>query len=437
MTTRLLGTSALAAFLLAWGCTDATPTSDDPGLIPLNPRTVELVLPFEEFGDSLQLLSGYASQAELTGALLARGWAGDLDAHTLVRFGPPADRIQVIPPGGSDTVPDLEYWPIEGRVVVTLDTIDAVGDRPFEINAEAIETPWHVSSATWEHAIDTLGNTAPWPEPGGGPVTALAVDRWAGPRDGDAVFFFLDSLTVSRWFDQSRPENGLRITVTGPGSRLGVETVELVYLVRSSIHPDTIVELDALSSETTVVYSPEPQPLEGAFRIGGAPAHRAAVHFDLPEAVEGDTSTCEGAPCTIEILADRLVYAGLRLYSHGTAPLGLQPLDSISIDMRPVLLPSRVRRSPLGPSAQTIPKMVAPELFSPGSASMVELPVTRYLRELLTDPPDGSDATSPVLMLLTTFEPWSLEHATFWGLGSDNEPTLRLVLSWTEGLGLP
>lgn len=68
---------------------------------------------------------------------------------------------------------------------------------------------------------------------------------------------------------------------------------------------------------------------------------------------------------------------------------------------------------------------------------MVELPMTRYLRELMTDPADGSDVTSPVLMLLTTFEPWSLEHATFWGLGSDYEPTLRLVFSWTDGLGLP
>ena len=430
----------LSVLFLAGSCTDITPTSDDAGLIPIDPRTIEIRLPFHAFADSLQLLEGYSSPALLPGALVARKWRGDLDANTLVRFGHPNDRIFVIPPGSTTqvTVADAAYRPIRGRVIVFFDSIEVSGTPTFEFKAGAVQTPWHVRSTSWDSAIDTLGNQSPWPEPGAGPVTPLGVARWDGLAESDSIFFPVDSLTISRWFDQTRPENGVRISVTQDGARVRIREAALVYSVRSSINPDTVVEISALSREMTEIYSPRAVPLDGGFRIGGAPAHRAVIHFRLPESVEGDASVCGSVPCTVEFRPDRVVYAGLLLYTQRSAPLGLQPLDTIGIDMRPVLSPDRVRRSPLGRTVQDRPTFIDPDLFGDGSDTLVEFPMTRYVRDLMREIAPGDDPVSPALALVTGFEPWFLERATFWGPGSGKyEPVLRIVLTITDGLALP
>jgi hypothetical protein len=248
--------------------------------------------------------------------------------------------------------------------------------------------------------------------------------------------FQVDSLLATRWVDSSRPENGVRISVSQEGSRVRIVDVGLIYRVRSSI-ADTIVDIPVFSSEKTLLYSPEPTLLEGAFRVGGAPAHRAAIHFNLPESADGDAEVCSLVPCPVELRADRLVYAGLQLYSRSGSPAGLLPLDTIGIDMRPVLSPEHLPRSPLGMTVQSIPTFLDPGIFAPGEETLVELPMTRYVRDLLREPQPGGDPVPSVLALMTGFEPWALEPATFWGVGSELEPVLRLVLTVSDGLSLP
>jgi hypothetical protein len=92
----------------------------------------------------------------------------------------------------------------------------------------------------------------------------------------------------------------------------------------------------------------------------------------------------------------------------------------------------------------TLPSTVIEEdFFTSELGTRVDLPMTRYVRDLLRD--DGSSAT-PVpstLVLMNGVDPQTLlelrplQYSTFWGPGTELEPTLRLVLTVASGVSPP
>ena len=421
------------------GCENAAPTTSDGGLVPVELTTVEIRFPFDAFARDFQVFEGYGSPSQMPGSFVAHDWDDDVDVNAMLRFGALPDRIFVFPPGNTTTtVADLDYTPLDGYVTVWWDSVEVFGTDPYQLEAGAVQTQWDLPTANWEFAVDTVGQRLAWPEPGGGPVRHLDSQGWSLEADGDSTMFAVDSLTVSEWIDLDRRDRGMRITGSGDGFRLRIADAALTVRARSSIDPDTVVAITSDLRELTFIHSPIPD-LEGDyFRGGGAPSARVTFRLDLPEVVPEGEPTCALVECPLELRPERLVYAGLVLRSATTFPFGFQPLDTIPMDLRPVLSPERLPRSPLGASVQPTPEFLAPEWFSFGSGAEIEIPMTRYVRDLLREEVPGQQTQVPsTLSLLTGLEPWAYEFATFWAPGSEFEPVLRLIFTISDGVTLP
>jgi hypothetical protein len=143
----------------------------------------------------------------------------------------------------------------------------------------------------------------------------------------------------------------------------------------------------------------------------------------------GPPELCAAVGCPFTPTAGQVSYAGLVLTRAATAS-PFQPNDTVRLDVRPVLSPPTLPKSPLGGSQTAgFGSAVAPEAFSTLAGTPVEVPVTSFLRTLLAGP--GADGLEPpsTLALLTATEPAALTFASFFGPGDPGEPTLRLILT--------
>ncbi len=423
------------ALLAVSGCTDAVPTSDDGDRIPVQAETVEVRLSFSSFARDLQSFSGFGSPADLPVPIVANQWAGELESRLLVRFAPLPEVINVLPPGATTGAePDSTFQPVSARVVLRMDTLD-VGSEPFDFSADAILSPWHPETASWEVAVDTLGGVTEWPEPGGGPVRPLGSVTWL-PEMADSVMFEIDSLTVAEWAEADRPDRGLRVSGTTVGSRLRVASVGYDVRVRSEINPDSLILVSPGEDGATVVYSPTPETSDDVLLIGGAPARRATFRVELPASVQPSAEVCARIDCPLEIRAERILFAGFALHSHPTLSPGLAPLDSVRVQLRSVLSPDRLPRSPLSVPVSAGIERLPPELFSAQTETLHEIPMTAYVRSLL-----GADSSEvgvlSTLALLSDPEARSLEVVSFYAPGTVLEPYMRLILTVSDGVSLP
>ncbi|MEX0856395.1 MAG: hypothetical protein WD056_02385 [Gemmatimonadota bacterium] len=451
---------------LLWisGCADDSPTSNDGTILPVDAVTLEVRLPFSQFATDFRRFEGFGTPASLPKTYVAHDWGGGVEARAMVQFGALPRIIFVRPPGSPATVPDSTYVPVSGELILRFDTLDYQGSGTFELEAAAIETPWHGPSADWFLSVDTVGATSAWPEPGGGPVRVLDQAEWdpeeviapEDPEDDpirvDFVTLEVDSTTVTEWADPEFAGRGLRISSLTPESRLAIRSVELNVRVRPSVNPDTLVSVPVGLAQVTYLADPTPGALTETFVIGGAPAHRATFRLDLPATIEGTPEACAIVECPLALSPDRLVYAGLELRTTPPDPIGLRPLEPIVIEIRPVLDPGRLPRSPLGfplacPSGQcpmVLPSTeVVEEDFTVGAPARIDLPMTRYVRDLLRDPADlQAEIPSTVTLLngldaATGLELRPLQYASFWGPGTELEPILRLVLTVSTGVPNP
>jgi hypothetical protein len=433
---RILGGSLLGALALLAGCSEEVPTSSDPGLIPVQAETFEVLLPFEAFADGLRVDRGYGVAGDLPSVFVANDWADGLFVRPLFRFQDFPASVDVTPPGGSAQA-DSAWVPVEGGVVLFLDTLRVEGTGPFEFRLSQVAEEWDPNTATWTHAVDTLGDRRAWSAPGGGAVTALATGTW-DPAEGDSLFLAVDSLTLREWRAEGGSGKGLLLESTREETRLRLRELALRMRVRSDLNPDTLVSAAAGGRAFTTLYTPTPAFGPEVIPVGGAPAHRSTFRFQLPESVEATGPVCRGAPsCQVALTADRVVYAGIRLTSIPTDPAGLAPADSMNLDVRPVLSPERLPRSPLGPPLRAQGTRLAPGYFAPGGSREVEVAMTRYLREVLLGEDARGEPVSGVLSLLTFPEPASLGVATFAGPGTEARPRLRIILTLSEGVTLP
>ena len=421
----------------ASGCTDETPTSGDEGLIPIDVLTVDIRLPFSSFAEELRSFSGFGSASELPEVLIAHQFAGELESRAMLAFGALPDMISVLPPGATTgALPDSSYEAAFGKVVIKLDTVGLAFESGFDLEAEAILTAWHAGTADWEFAVDTLGVSTLWPEPGGGPVRPITSVTWA-PAVSDSLIFQIDSTTVQEWAEADRFDRGLRIRGTTEGSRLRVLSADFRVSARSSINPDTLVEVSAEVERATIIYSPSPIGSPDVIRVGGAPAARTTFRMVLPSSVDPGPEACARIDCPLELEADRILFAGLALHTHATLSAGFSPMDSVSVELRPVLNPERLPRSPLDFPVHGALIFLAPELFSSQSENLLQIPMTSYLRGFLEVDSTNKGIESPTFALMAGSEASGLEVLSFYAPGTQLEPYLHLVLSVSDGVPLP
>lgn len=415
-------------------CSESTPTLGGDGRFPVQPVTVEWVLPFEAFASDLQVVGGFGRAAEVGSAVVAL--SDSLDARAIVRFGgyprsaSVQDTLGVI---RTDTV--LTF--LGADLVVLLDSLNyAPQGEPIPFRALAMEGgDWHGGSASWDFAVDTVGDRRPWVQAGAAPARFLAQREWV-PSEGDTVVIRLDSAAVAAWRDTTDLSRGLRLDAGLRGSRARVRTVTLRLDARPSVNPDTLIRLAVSPSALSFVYAPVPDPPTGELRVGGAPAWRTFFRISLPSRIEAPDPLCAQLACPVEVKPESVVFASLDLRSR-RAPVAFQPVDSLSVDVRPVLDPARFPRSPLGNSFLPFGQVVAPEWFGSQPGRTVSVPVTTFVRDLVRGETTAGNAPPQALALLSPLEPLAFEFTPFEGPGTDGAPRLRILLTLMDGVRLP
>jgi hypothetical protein len=106
------------------------------------------------------------------------------------------------------------------------------------------------------------------------------------------------------------------------------------------------------------------------------------------------------------------------------------------MDIRPVLEPERMPKSPLGDPLGSQATTLPPAIFAERAGSQVALTVTGLIRGILESEGDG-DLPLSTIALLNSTEPGRFGFASFEGLGAAGAPTLRLVLTLAGQVGLP
>ena len=137
----------LVAVLISasWGlvaCDETTPTSDDGGLIPLEPRTVEVELSFDQFAEAVRVYGGYGTPSELIEAVLAQDYEGTLDARVVTRYSVYPWTASVRDSTGT-TRADSAFTFVGGRLVARFDTTEANRpESPVTVAAGMVLCEW-------------------------------------------------------------------------------------------------------------------------------------------------------------------------------------------------------------------------------------------------------------------------------------------------------
>ena len=421
------------------GCSESLPTIEREELVRSGFAT-EVILEYHEFASGARVYGGYGKLSDLGAGFVAHdfgsrvdgvgGGQDGLEATSLLRFGRYPRSAQVLDTTGTN-VPDTSLTFLHGRLVMRFDSLSSVhGDEPVEIVAHALTEPWDGRSATWEYSIDSVGHREYWSVPGGGVVEEIGRANW-DPETGDSVKIRVDSAWIAAWADTTDHSRGVRVSAATPGVRLRVTAALLRLATRPSVNPDTIIQVPSTTENRTFIYAPVPRPPLKTLRVGGVPAWRTVMDLDIPSVLNHPEELCDIVGCPVGITPEHVSFAALRLTTR-TAMRSFAPSDTLSLDLRSVLAPDYLPKSPLGPSLNRAAGTPVPhEWFQVPAGEIVEIPVTGLVRDLLRGETVDGDPVSKTIAVLAAFEPRSVEYMTFDGATSPAAPTLRIVLNFS------
>ncbi|MDE2795209.1 MAG: hypothetical protein OXL34_10365 [Gemmatimonadota bacterium] len=430
---------ALALLAAAGACSESLPTVEREDLVRSGLAT-EVILEYHEFASNARVYGGYGKTSDLGAGFVAHDFGagvdaggGDqegLEAASLLRFGRYPRSAQVLDTTGTN-VPDTVLTFLSGRLFMRFDSLASVhNDQPVEIVAHALTEPWDGRSATWEYAIDTIRHREYWSVPGGGAVEEIGSTTW-DPETGDSIEIGVDSSWIAAWADTTDSGRGVRVSASTSGVRLRVTAALLRIDARPSVNPDTIVQVPASTENRTFIYAPVPRPPLKTLRVGGVPAWRTVMELDIPSVLNRPDELCDVVGCPVEITADHVSFAALR-FTTRTVVWSFAPSDTLSLDLRSVLAPDFLPKSPLGPSlAGLVGTLAAHEWFQSPAGEIVEIPITGLVRDLLRGETIDGDPVSQTIAVLAAFEPRSVEYMTFDGPTSPSAPGLRLILNFS------
>ena len=409
-------------------CTEKNTTAPDLGFLRLDPRTVEVLIPFEDFVDDVQVFGGYGSAQDLGYGAVALDFDG-LNARALVHLlVPTLEQSQSLRYGG-------------GRFVLVFDTVNGSLDVPVDVELFSVEEDWHPPTVTWEMAVDSAGDPRSWTQPGGGSTTLLG----AGTFDplffkrADSSLALVDTLSLA--VDSAEVAaligaKGLLVAAAEPGVLLRLVNLRLELLTVPILRPDTILEFSARANDLSFMVDPMPAAPVGWLRVGGAPSWRSVMTMSIPRTVDGTVESCGTVGCQVDLTVADLNRAELVLTTRQTE-LAFQPEDNTTMDLRAVLNPELLPKSPLGEQLLPLLESVPPELFSVQAGTQVIISMTTFVAEILLDAAVTGTVPSASLALLSASEPNMFGFASFEGGGGAGAPVLRLVYTTAAPLGLP
>ncbi len=433
--------ASLLAFVVlgSLACSEIVPTGVDESVLPEEPVTVEVRLPWDQFAANLAVFGGFGSTDDLGLGIVSHAYGDSLEAHTLVRLLTVPKSASVRDTAGTQRT-DTLLQVLRGRIIAVVDSVGTVTDGPVSLQVGMFHQAWDAPSATWDLAVDSIGEETPWETPGAGPITDVLTTEW-DPTVGDSAVFELDSAQVATWsaaLSDTSSDKGLRLAALSQGVRLEVTNVLMQVDTKPSLNPDTTVTLVANRQEMTFVYTPAVPPPDDELRVGGTPSWRTVLDLSIPHTLSEPAALCAVVTCPMDLTAGRLSYAAIVLRTRRTAP-SFAPSDTVNLDVRPVFDRSTLPKTPLGNSLFTasVGKRLGPELFTSETETEVEIPITSFVRTLLQ--PDSTSAIPPphTLALLSTFEPVSIAFAAFYGPATLQAPVLKLVITAGRSVELP
>ena len=452
---RYFPTYGALALVCLSACTEKDPTASlDEFVGELNPRTVEVVLPFEEFTGGVEVLGGYGNVSRMGRGVLAKDFQG-LNSRVLIRFGTYPDSVRIFDSSTGIASWDKDHLIVGGRLVLFFDTIQGVALGPADLTAHATQQEWDARTANWDVAVDTLGRRLEWLVPGGGntvPIGSGFFDRQFGRSESDTLPFndslsiAMDSAQIAAWSDPTDVTRGVLLTLDDNGRRLVLEGARLRLTIRPSLafvdggeFPDSLIEESAFGGESTFIYDPFPGLTNDELRVGGAPSWRSVLNLDIPRVLTGPAEVCAVLACPFDLAASdaQLGLAELILTTRETLP-AYELFDTLDIDLRAVSSPELLPKSPLGGQlAGAVGVPVRPSMFSDEAGTKVEFPLTGLVNDLMFGDSLRLATTPDHVVFLTIGEPRSLGFASFHGAGSPDAPALRLLLTVAGKLTLP
>jgi hypothetical protein len=256
----------------------------------------------------------------------------------------------------------------------------------------------------------------------------MATAVWE-PTESDSVIFELDSAAVALWNDSASAAQGVRLEALTDGVRIQVHTVRLFLNTRPSSNPDTLIDLAVEARYRTFIYHPVLEAPESEMRVGGVPAWRTVFDTKFPAVLDGPPELCQQVGCPLELEPGMVNAASLYLTTTAPPP-GFRPSDDLQVDVRIVLEPHRLPKSPLGPSlAGQFGVSFPPEYFREEAGTRVEIPFGGYVVDLIRGTNTAGEDFSRTVALLSSREPLSMPFGSFVGGGGPEEPELRLILT--------
>lgn len=425
-------------------CKNEIPTALDDGFLPVEPVTMEVILPWSEFGTGTQVVGGFGHADEVGVGTIANAFGGTLNARTLLHLVPQApDSVNV------DDATDTLTTIVGGWMLLRFDPDGSSNEGPVTVSVGRTSTHWDARSASWQMAVDSVDTQEPWPEEGGGPVEPLGSAQW-DPVQGDSLLIGLGPEALAIVLDTTSSEFGVLVELDTPGEllRMTFGELRLLALVEGI---DSVITLPPVSvTEQTFIYDPAPGPPD-ELRVGGVPSWRTVVSMALPETVEGTPEACALVACPLVLSPERINHASLVLSTRANEP-GFQPTDSLLVHARSLFAVEVLPKSPVGPPVfldelgLTIGAALSSAAFVPGGESKVEVPITPLVWDMARGTTSNGGLTSPNIALLSLncnplsgvcIEPASIAFSSFAGAGQPGEPALRLILTISDGVELP
>ena len=413
------------------GCKEKNTTAPDLGFLQVNPRTVEALIPFGDFVDDVQVFGGYGSAADLGRGFVAQDFDG-LNVRTLVHL------------GDYPTTADQTFS--GGRVVLFFDTLRGSLNAPVPVELFGVQEQWHAPTVTWEVVVDTAGDRREWSQPGGGVTTLLGggvfdiranedeADEAAGLTD--SVSILVDSATVAALGDPTSGTTGLLVAGAQPGTLLHLVDVRLRITTVASSEPDSVFEVTPPAGDLSFMFDPAPTAPLGWLRVGGTPAWRSVLTMSMPRTITGTPEVCGAVGCEVDLTEVDVNLAELVLTTRQTEQEFL-PQDTTRVDIRTVLSPELLPRAPLGGPLLPFPRSFAPALFLELAGTQVALSVTTLVTGILGIAAATDTVPVTSIVLFSDPEPSRIGFASFEGAGGAGAPTLRLLYTIANPVGLP
>lgn len=398
----------LAAVILAAGsCTEESLVGVDPNSPPgQSSETIQLSVPVGDL--PLWLDTTYVGFAVPSTSGIQFVATGDsITSRLLGRFSTLPDSIFV------DTIRVSVERLESARFRLIVDTLagSVVPDSGTELRVHALTRGFDEREATWAEA--RVGE--PWSTPGGDLGVLLGSVRIDSLQDTLFVPVSVNTDSLLTSWRAADGELGYALSASAGGTSITLRSVALVFDILAE-GQDTLIEVVRGPQPSTFIFDPETPPPGSRLRIGGLPAGRVYIRFELPDTVAG-----------VQLRGSRINRASLIFRSLGTPPSPFATTDTLLASVFDLLAdPFELgAKTPVGMNFGNFIELDPDRLAAGGEQ---ELNVTQLIQLWASASPDSL----PELRIGIRALPEG-EDIGFWEFGSiedaANAPRLELLVT--------